>query len=257
MQYKIIDHIVLAFLVAFVSLLLLFYTISPLVGSILYFALPSAYLILRKPEIFKRAIVPALIFGLLFGIGFEYLNEVGGSWIFPLESSFVFPSFFFGIVPLDVIVWYVLWVFMIVCYYEYLIYRPSMPTLVSRRIYKLLAVSFAALGVIAIAEYGLRTSIVIPYAYTITGLTALIPVYMLYKRKPDVFPRLTHTIPFLALFFLVMEAVALSIGYWEFVGGSILTFTIAGHLVPIEEILLWIIASPLVISSYHELVLGE
>ena len=180
---KVFDHIILITLVGSVSLLILSYPISPLIGSILYFALPSTYLIFRKPNILKIAIIPAFIFGFLFGIGFEYLNEVGGSWVFPLESQFVFPSFFFDTVPLDVIIWYILWVFTIICYYEYLIDRPSMPTFVSSRIYKLLALSTIALSIIAIAVYGLETDIVIPYTYTITGLISLIPVFKLYHIK--------------------------------------------------------------------------
>lgn len=250
---KTVDHVVLIALVLFVSLLLLFYSVSPLAGSVLYFALPSAYLFFRKPDIGKRALLPALLFGLLFGVGFEYLNEVGGSWIFPLESSFAFPSFFFGIVPLDVMVWYILWVFTVICYYEYLTDRPLPAKIAWGRVHKLLVVAIAALSIIAVAEFIVEKSIVIPFAYTVTGIASLLPVWMLYKRKPDVFPKLAQTIPFLALFFLIMEAVALSVGYWEFVGGSLLTMTIAGHLVPTEEIVFWILASPLIISSYHEL----
>lgn len=257
MQYIILDHLVLLAIVVSVSLLLLTVPISPLLGSVLYFSLPSTYLIFRNPRVFKQALLPSLIFGFLFAISFEYLNEVGNSWIFPLETSFIFPAFFFGVVPLDVIIWYVLWVFLIVCYYEYLIDRADEITYVRRRIYKLLGVAFSVIGVITFAEYILNTSIFIPYAYTVTGLASLIPLYLLYKRKPQVMGRLIRTVPFLALFFAIMEAVALSVGYWEFAGGSVFAFVIKGHLIPIEEILLWIIASPVVISAYHELILED
>ena len=252
-----VDHIVLGVLVGFVSMLLFSITISPLLGSILYFGLPSAYLVFKKPYIFKLALPPVIIFGFIYAIGFEYINEVGGSWVFPLAQSFIFPQLFFGIVPGDVIVWYILWVFMVVAYYEYFIVHRASYTLVMRRVYKVLGFGFLGLGVIAVAEYAFNASIVIPYAYTVSGLAALIPVFILYKRKPKRFPKLFQTIPFLAAFFLVMEVIALTVGYWELTGGSVFLMSIAGHAIPIEEIILWIIASPLVLSAYHELFLDE
>lgn len=257
MNRFIIDHLVLAALIVCVSIALLVFPINPLVGSILYFGLPSAYLVFKRPCIFKYAIVPSLIFGFLYGIGFEYINEVSGSWFFPLESTFVLPSLFFEIVPGDVIVWYILWIFMIISYYEYFINRHTVCRFLRRRIYKALGLGFLALGIIALAEYGFKTSIIIPYAYTITGLAALIPAYILYKRKPRLFPKLARTIPFLGAFFLIMEVIALSVGYWEFSGGSIFTIMVAGHLFPIEELVFWIILSPLVISAYYELFLDD
>lgn len=255
MSRVVFDHVILTALIGLVSIFLLIHPASPLLFSVLYFGLPSLYLILQKPHIFKSAIVPALIFGLIYGIGFEYLNEVGGSWVFPLENKFLFPNLFFDTVSGDVILWYVLWVFTIITYYRYFFSNVKVQLLRSR-IVKFLLIGFAALGVIAFAEYVLNASIVIPYVYTVTGLAAFIPVCILYKKKPETFHKLYKTIPFLALFFLVMELVALTEGYWAFSGGSLFGFTVLGHLLPIEELLFWIIASPLVISSYHELTIA-
>lgn len=94
MKYFFLDHLVLVGMVVAVSLLLILYPVGPLMGSILYFALPSAYLVFKKPCIFKTAVLPSLIFGFLYGVGFEYINEVGGSWIFPRAGEFVFPNLF-------------------------------------------------------------------------------------------------------------------------------------------------------------------
>lgn len=256
MKSFLFDHLVLAILVIGVSVFLFLHPISPLWGSILYFGLPSAYLVFRKWCIFELAYPPALLFGFLYGLSFEYVNEVSGAWVFPLAHTFVFPDIFFG-VPGDVMVWYVLWVFMIVAYYEYFIDRPFSCRLVMRRVYKALILGALPLLAIVYFELILGQHLRIPYSYTITGLATLVPVYMLYLRKPKIFPKLAKNIPFLAAFFLVMEAVALLIGYWAFPGTYAYSFNFYGHTVPIEELLLWVIGSPLIIAAYHELFLDD
>lgn len=256
MKSFLFDHLVLAVLVVSVSVSLLLHPVSPLWGSILYFVLPSAYLVARKPCIWRLALTPALLFGFLYGLSFEYINEVSGAWVFPLAHTFVIPDIFFG-VPGDVMVWYVLWIFMIVAYYEYFIDRPFVCTLVLRRVYKAILLGLLPIAVIIFFELVLLRNLTIPFSYTITGLATLLPVYVLYMRKPRIFPKLMKNIPFLAIFFLLMESVALWVGYWEFPGTYAYSFDVYGHVVPIEELLLWVIGSPLIIAAYHELFLDD
>ncbi len=251
-----LDHLVIAALIILVSGFLLVVPTSPLLGSVLYFGLPGMYLVVRKPCIFSLALTPALLFGFLYGLSFEYINEASGAWIFPLKDTFVIPNIFFG-VPGDVMIWYVLWVFMIVAYYEYFFDKPYSCRLKLARVHKAVVLGLIPIGLISFLELALELKLSVPYSYAITGLATLIPVFILYKRKPYIFPKLARTVPFLAAFFLLMETVALLVGYWEFPGTYAYTLHFWGHQVPIEEILLWIIGSPLIVSAYHELFLDD
>ena len=256
MDVRTLDHAVLAVLVALTTVLLITTPISPLVGSLLYFGLPSAYLVFRRPCIFKVALVPALVFGTLYSLGFEYISEVSNAWIFPLADAFVLPSLFFGVVSGDLMLWYFLWVFTIIVYYEYFIDRGVCDFTV-RHIRSALALGILGLGIIAIAHYGFNTQITLFYSYAILGVLALLPALILHLRSPHLFRKLIQSVPFLALFFLVMELTALHVGYWAFTGNYLAVISLAGHVIPLEELLFWIFGSPIIIVAYHELFLDD
>lgn len=252
-----LDHGALILLVSAVSIFLLAVQVNYLVWVLLFYAVPILYLAFRKPCVIKPAIMPALVFGFLFGLSFEYLNEIGGTWIFPLQHLFLAPNLFFDLIPGEVMLWYFLWAFFVVEYYEYFIDRPTSCTFSYRRIGIALALGFFALAIIVFFEYWLGKSIVLPFAYLITGLAALIPLVFLFIRRKKLFPKLALTIPFLTLFFLIMEYVALAGNYWQFTGEYIFAIPYFGYLLPIEELIFWIILSPAVIAGYHELFLDD
>lgn len=250
------DHVILAGSIALVTVGTLMFQMSPFVWTVLYFGLPACYLLSRKPEILKSAIIPTGIFGCVYGWGFEYVSEVSNAWIFPRGDEFIWPHFFFGQVSLDVMVWYALWVFTMICYYEYFISQQKQ-RVVMRRVYKVLGMGVAGLLSIAILKYVFSIEPVIPYAYAVLGSVTVLPLAVLYRRKPYTFPRLIRMIPFFGLLFLAMELSALAVGYWEFTGSYVYTIPVLGHVIPIEELLFWIIGSPLIITAYHELLLSN
>jgi hypothetical protein len=222
----------------------------------LFFGLPSAYLTYRRPHLFKAALIPALIIGFFYSLSFEYLGEVGNAWIFPRPEIFIFDKFFFGLVPLDVMMWYVLWAFLIVSYYEYFVDAPKCRYSL-RRIGFALLLGTPPLLAIVVAKYIFGTDISIPYPYLVLGLLALFPAAVLYGKNPKIFHKLFLVFPYLFLVFFTMELVALAHHYWAFTGDYIYTFNILGSTVPLEEIFFWIIASPLIIPAYYELLLDD
>ena len=216
--------------------------------TLLFFGLPIAYLSSKKPLIVRAAAIPALLFGSTFGVAFEYINEINLSWLYPFHDDFFFPWKVFGFVPADIVLWYILWIFLIVAYYEYFFDRPTKSI---ATVHGVCALLLGGAALLAIHAWGER--IVIPYTYAVLGLCSLIPVLIVLLRKRLPADRLLYAIPFFGILFLLMELTALSLGYWEFTGQFVLLLSIAQHDVPVEELFFWVIASPAVIIAHHEL----
>lgn len=246
------DHVVLGALAIAVALFALLLPPAPLLFTLLGFGLPILYLTVRKPRSALAAIIPAFLFGIILAASFEYVAEINNAWIFPQARYFYLPWHILGIVPADVMVWYFLWVFFIVQYYEFFWDVPTARMVSPRIIYVVVP------GVFVLATlYFLQARIQIPYAYAVLGGLTLFSIGILRGTSSYPVKKLLRTLPFLVFFFLVMEFVALKVGYWAFTGQYLYTLHVFGYAIPIEEFIFWIIGGPAIIIAYHELFVDD
>ena len=247
-------HAVLLVLLACAIFLSAVWSPSPAVFTLLFFALPAAYIIYVRPHVWVPALSAALLFGLLYGVSFDYIVEISGEWIFPRASEFYAPNIFLGVVSGDVLLWFFLWVFLVVAYHEAFIDRRN-------RVARQSALRLGAallLGIIPLVSILIfRSALVVPYSYAILGLCALVPVAVLFMRNKYPMKKLWYSTPYFVLLFLCMELVALGYGYWDFTGEYIGSVLVLGRVLPVEEIILWIIGSPIILVAYHELFLDD
>lgn len=195
-----------------------------------------------------------MIFGLFYGVSFDYIVEVSGEWIFPRAAEFYLPNLFLNVVSGDVLLWFFLWVFLVVAYHEAFIDRRNRR--ISNSAVRVSAALFlGAIPLVCILLF--QSQISVPYSYAVLGLCALAPVAVLLLRGRFHSQRLWYSVPYFVVLFLFMEIIALGYGYWDFTGEYIASIGVLGRTLPIEEIVLWIIGSPIILVSYHELFLDD
>lgn len=250
------SHLVLLVLLVAAILLTLVFSPSPLVFTMYFFGLPAAYLVYRKPTVFLPALAGGVLFGLLYGVSFDYIIEVSGEWIFPRSHEFYAPSWYLDVVSLDVLNWFFWWVFLVIAYHESFVDRKSKKIRAEIHIKKL--VVGVLLGLIPlVAIHNLNTNAAIPYSYFVLGVCALIPVALLIQRRRFETTHLLKSIPYFLLLFLSMEVIALLYGYWDFTGEYVAALPLFDTQLPFEEIIFWIIGSPIILVAYHELFLDD
>lgn len=247
--------VLLALLVAAV-LVTLAMSPSPLMFTMYFFAVPAAYLVYRKPSIFLPSLCAAVLFGLIYGVSFDYIVEISGEWIFPRSFEFYAPNWYLGVVSGDVLNWFFWWVFIVVVYHESFVDRANKALHQYVHLKKFLVALM--LGLIPlVAIHFLRLDAIVPYSYFVLGICALIPVAVLALRRRFNLIRLLRSVPYLFLLFLAMEVVALMYGYWDFTGEYVAAIRLVGTQLPFEELVFWIIGSPIILIAYHELFLDD
>lgn len=254
LRRKIIDLFVVIAFVLFASATSILLDLNFLVTTLLFFGLPSAYLIYRKPNNLKKTTVNAAILGLIWGFGFDYVAELNNAWDWG-GAGLVFPDTFFGVVSLDVMIWYFLWFFSIIAFYEYFVEYDN-----SNKISKN-AITIAFLGIVLVTIIVLlpKTSDILlsQHTYLKLGSIALIPFLYVIIRQPKLIPKVLSVIPYFFFLYLVFELTALHQDLWSFSGDYIGIVAFGGLLFPFEELFFWITVSSAVAVSYYELTVDD
>jgi len=253
---KIIDLGVLVLLVVLASILTVAVHVSFLSSIFLFFVIPSAYLMYRKPSNFKKAIVGGVLLGIVWGFAFDFIAEYNGAWSWSARNSLVFPKLLLGTVSLDILVWFFFWIFLVIAFYEYFIEYDF-----DDRISKRVIASFSC-GVITdiflifLYKY-FPIALEIKYAYLVLGLVTLLPFFYVIVRRPSLIPKLMAVLPFFIFLYLSYELAALSIGLWDFPGQYLGTIQLLHLTFPLEEFVFWILISGAVVAAYHELYIDD
>lgn len=220
-----------------------------LVSTLLFFGVPSAYLIWRRPQNIKKAGVAGIVLGLILGFSFDFVAEFNGAWGW--DADFALPVYLFGIVSLDVLVWFFLWVFLVIAFYEYFIENDRL-TRISPRAWRValggVALAASVVGIWKIAPQFL----ILEYAYAQLGALTFIVCALLLYRNPRLFWKVSRVVPFFVFMYLAYEVTALSMGLWTFPGAYLGSIALGHISFPIEELIVWIISSSAVVATYYE-----
>ena len=92
---------------------------SFLVSTLLFFGVPSLYLLFRQKGQFKRIFTASVLFGIFYGFLLDYMAELNSAWAWADTQQLVFPYKIFGVVTIDVMIWFFLWVLFMVVFYEH------------------------------------------------------------------------------------------------------------------------------------------
>lgn len=247
---KLLDLVVVIFFVMASAATSIFFGLNFLLTTILFFGLPSAYLLYRKPNNLKKVTLISVILGLIWGFSFDYIAELNNAWAWGGNTGLFFPVTFFDVVSLDILIWYFLWIFSVISFYEYFVEYDN-----SAKISKN-ALPIAVTGVLVAAMVvllGTFTNILLfEHTYFWLGAVTLIPYTYIVMRKPKLFVKSLMVAPYFFYLFLVFELTALYADLWSFSGHYIGMVNIVGLAFPFEEFFFWIMLSAAVTAAYYE-----
>ncbi len=92
---KLLDLVVVIFFVMASAATSIFFGLNFLLTTILFFGLPSAYLLYRKPNNLKKVTLISVILGLIWGFSFDYIAELNNAWAWGGNTGLFFPVTFF------------------------------------------------------------------------------------------------------------------------------------------------------------------
>lgn len=100
--------------------IIVLFRVRPLISAIYLFFIPSMYLLLKRPRSIHRLLAGTLLFGIAFGFIFDFIAVYNRAWYVP-DHQLVINYRILGVVPIDETIWFILWVFSIIVFYEHFI----------------------------------------------------------------------------------------------------------------------------------------
>lgn len=253
---KKIDLLVVIGMILISIPIIIYFKVNFLISTIFFFVIPSVYLLIRKPKSIKRIITASFLFGILFGFIFDFLAEFNNAWAWAGGKGLVFPNKILGIVPIDVLIWFFFWVFLIVVFYEHFVEHDRSDKISPNFKYAFfpgLAVLIWVLAIFFINPNLLKSD----YAYFVLGIFTLIPFIILVIRKPALLGKFVKVSAFFFFLYLSFELTALKLDQWSFPGQYIGTVQLFGAVFPFEEFFFWILMSSTIVLAYYELFVDD
>jgi len=250
MKSKTQDILILVCINIFATVVSFAFHTNFLTSTILFLGLPSLYLLYKEKSYFKKIFLASVSFGIFFGFVFDFIAELNKAWDW--NGGLLFGKIL-GVVQVDVMIWFFLWIFHILLFYEHFIDRKKLKSKVSVRQLEVLAISILSV-ILLITVYKFFPSLLyFDKAYLMLCLVVSIPFLIIFFKKPKL---VWHTVPMIAYFsfvYLAHEITALHLDQWRFPGDYIGWVHMLGVSFPIEEFVFWIILSSLIGSIYYEL----
>lgn len=243
-----IDYVVMVGLAVFAVVASFALHATFLVSTFLFFGLPILYLLKRtkKPK-WREASAMALVYGTLYGFLCDYLAQVNNVWTWSPTLTYRI----LGVVSPEAIIWGVLWVLLLVFYYEHAI-EHSRTDRVSPRIWiAVISGVLAGTALILIATFAPHM-LTFPYAYAVIGICITVPFFGIVWNKPVLIPKLAKASAYFIPLFFAYELTARYLGQWWFPGQYVGIVSFGAITFPFEELVVWIIFSSMAMLSYYE-----
>lgn len=221
-----------------------------LTSTILFLGFPSLYLLYREKRYFKKIFLASISFGIFFGFVFDFIAELNKAWDW--NGGLLFGKIL-GVVQIDVMVWFFLWISHIFLFYEHFIDRKKLRSKVSVRQLEVFAVSVLSVALLISVYKFFPSFLYFDKAYLRLCLIVSVPFLIIFLKEPRL---VWHTLPMITYFsfvYLAHEITALHLDQWRFPGDYIGLVHMFGVSFPIEEFVFWIILSSLIGSIYYEL----
>ncbi len=251
---KKIDFLVVLILLGVTALISLILSLKPLMVLLSYLLTSSIYLTFREKKNFKKIFLAVIIFGIIFGLGFDFVVTFNNGWT---VSGLVFPFRLFGFYPLiDDILGFMLMALFIVVFYEHFI-DDEKNKKISKNLKWALIIPIIALALIFIIYFINSNLLKIPYAYLIGGLAAIFFPIVFGLSKPKFIVKFLKTAGFFFIIWFVLELVCLKNGGWTFPGEYMGMVKIFGLRFPLEELFFWMMCYAVTIVSYYEFFIDD
>ena len=230
------------------------YLLKPdlVISVILFLFVPSLYLLLRKKQDLKKLFLASVTMGVLYGMSYNFVAEyfhayktIYSIWPFHLPTI--------GVTPLGDIMWGFLIPFSIIVFYEHFFEHHKLHIKNRFRTYIFLIFGIALISAVSLVlEFSNLESTVKPLAYFIVGLISLLPLILLFFEKHTLLHKIIYVGIFFAYLNALFEIVAIINNYWVFTGHYLYGINLGGYILPVEEIIFWILPSAVVFVVLYE-----
>jgi hypothetical protein len=212
-----------------------------LVAALYLFALPALYLGWRAPKHLVRDLSGALLMGPVFGFMFDQYGYFNQLWTY--HDRWMALPHFFG-TPLDILLWSFLWALYLEFLYEHF-FEPRKSGRLSRAYLPMLL--FTLWGCIWLVWHSTSFAVGDARAYLWTGLFSLWPI----AASAWFSPQLMYGALLAALAGLPLNALfewsSCAAGYWTFDARYLGLVHFFGCTLPVEELVFWVVATPLLV----------
>lgn len=237
----------------FLTIFVFSFHIDKVVGGTLYFLIPTIFLMIENWKSEREAILFTILTGIAGGVVFESINYLNNIWHYTPNL----PSIRIGTMPMEAVIWYVMWVGLTVSVYK-TFFDPHRHRLAHHHspFYRHKHFLFVVASVLAIYAFvfnfqpGLLTT---PYAYAKFGsLAVIIPIIYALVRHPKLVPQIFKFTLSLFGFALAWELVGLHAGWWTYPGEFLYVFNFGALSLSLEELVLWIILGSSFVATFYE-----
>jgi hypothetical protein len=249
------QDIIVLIVLLFVGILYAYLTKNLFIGKALFAGgvftlLPVAYLGYRKKKNWKKIIVSTLVFGALFGFGFEFMMEYNKAYA---VISSAFPFKILGILPLDNVLGHMMMTCLTVTFYEHFIDR-EIHHHISRHLKYAVLPAAAVISMFIIFYFIHPNVLAMKYPYLYAGLAAILPPIYLAYRKPKFIKNMAETAIYFFFLYFVIEIIAVNFDYWIYPGNNYVGWvTFLNITFPFEELFFWMMFYAATLVSYYEL----
>lgn len=215
----------------------------------LLFILPQiVYLLYNNIKNIKRVFLFTLVIILFLVIVFDYIAIVNQAWI----VNSMFSYYFLWVVPIEDFVRGFLMLFYIILFYENFIihkFRFNYKRFIKFS-YLLVVLLLLFLTVYFIDK---NLLIVNSYVYFLIGIVIiLLPLFFFLYRKPWFIKQICPIILFIMFFNLLFEIIWISLNNWTFPWKYLFVFSVMWKILPIEEIVFYIVISSVSFTYLYE-----
>lgn len=219
----------------------------------LFFGVPALYLSFKHPELIKKSLFFSVVFSIPAAFLLDYVMEYTQAWAI---GRMEFPHFWIlEYVSLLQIIWLILYVYLVVMYYEAFFDR-SVKRLVYPRTKNLVIIAVAILGFLTLAHFFNQEVLHVNYFYLKIGLVAvLLPLVVFWiRRRRYVTAKFLKVGAYFFAYTLLYELTALELQQWSFPAAQQFVghVTLLGHTFPFEELFFWIMISSVSILAHYE-----
>ncbi len=230
----------------------IYFQVNLLVCGLLFFALPTTYLLFKIKDKKLKALGFSLIISVFLSIVVDYMGFLDKSWYI---TSTIFPFRIFEAIPLEDIIWIFFVTFELVLLYEYFFNpKAKVKAKSNRRILIMLFGSMLIFTVFIFLKFFSPSTLFIPYFYFIWGtVTLLLPCLAFLYFHPNLILRFLTISLYTFYVGLLSELVSLHLNYWSFPGNNFIGWVnILGLNFPIEEFMLFLMFIPPAFLTYYE-----
>ena len=193
----------------------------------------------------KKILLFSIVCLFLFAPPVELACRLADVW--DVESIFSRP---FGLIPLENMLFAFINIFWGLSFYDYFIDQSKLPSLSKK--FKYLIGVFALFSTIIFFLYFINKNIIAMNYFTIAILVVVFPALLIYIKKPKLILKTILPTAFFAFVFFIYEIVSLLIGSWWWPGEYFYSFNLAGHVFPLDDIIIWyLFSTPALIAGYE------